>query len=163
MLSRWVPALALLQLALAGLMVEDQWEGALATSDLRWILLRPHLSIGTALPATVLYGERGWESFTFSGGRATTFILSSCAECNQETIRDWTAAAQSRKDRVAIVLQTTPDRLAAMRRHWNLHGDLFASAGTRVWRRFLAERLPLMLRVSGDGVVLGALCSRQTP
>lgn len=146
-------ALALFQIALIGLVVQDVHGDSLSTGQLSAVFMGAPLAKGARIPEFAAYTSSGAREAPLKGQRPTTMIFSGCG-CDISHVTDWISSAVGRGEDVVVVLQTGPKRLDWYRDRYKLSGRLLAI------RRgdFQALRLPRSIvaaHVAADGTILG--------
>ncbi len=154
MTARWIATLTLLEVGLLGMLLHERYGGILTASDLLHLPGPPPLRAGAVLPAFIGWTPAGAERVEL-GGRTSSVIFSGCTQCDRETVLRWAHAARLRGDRLVIVLQAKPEQLSGIRRTWPLTGKVLASDGYPALRRLGLGALPVLVRVLGNGVILG--------
>lgn len=157
----WSLALVLLQVALLGLLLDRRWEGIVTAPDLLTVLRRPRLQSGGRLPPFRVLSNLGPVNIRATARETMTVIFSQCAECSRTDVLRWAEEGRRRGDRVVVVLDTSPNLLEGIRDQWHLSGECYATQGLRTFRCLGIERLPLMVRTDGTGLVLAALQGSQ--
>lgn len=141
-----------LQIACLGLFGRISYVDSIAFGDISFGAGK-RLAPGRCLPEAILYGENGWERVSFRSPTVTGVILSGCAPCNRENVQAWNAISLRRNEQTVMVLETTPEQLALLRRQWGLKGKLYANAKPSFYNRYGVERLPVYIRVLPGGTV----------
>jgi hypothetical protein len=85
--------------------------------------------------------------------RETTVIFSGCAPCNVRRLRQWSDIGLRREDRVILILDLTPDKLAGFKRANKLSGEVYSYRGLTLLRELGVERVPTAVVVTTDGIV----------
>jgi hypothetical protein len=156
MLLRCIAGLALLQIALLGLLTGPGADDAYTLNDLRASLLGPKLEVGMTLPSLLVYDQGSARRVRFARQRRpTTLILSGCAVCNIHRVKGWLAGAAPRHERRVTILDTSPDQLRSLRARWQLEGEVYACRGSGTYPLLGVPMLPVEIRALPDGVVFG--------
>jgi hypothetical protein len=155
---RLIIAFALLQAALLGLMAKAELGDCITSSDVRAMVAGPPLVSGGTLDAIVIRSTDTSVVIHLRNPRSETIlILSGCAACNLETIRNWERSARLRNARLITVLETPSNHLDELKRDWQLQGTVYANHGYWLYKRLGVKRLPMAVVLSRQGTILEVL------
>lgn len=125
------------------------------SGDVQRVRSGSFFAVGRRFPVITAYDEMGARREVLPPGQAVVVIFRADCTCDELVISRWTDAAARAGEQHVIVVATSPNKLAGIRRESKFSGRILAATASEISRLHLSEdRLPMAIHLSTTRTVL---------